>query len=69
LNPAKKIHAVFLSVLLASAAAMAGCGKKSDNSLMALAPFLPGSCPELVPRTGVTVVDSGSAWIERDWHC
>jgi len=48
---------------------MAGCGKKSDNSLMALAPFLPGSCPELVPRTGVTVVDSGSAWIERDWHC
>lgn len=48
---------------------MAGCGKKSGNSLMALAPFLPGSCPELVPRTGVTVVDSGSAWIERDWHC
>lgn len=62
-------HAVILSVPVAMAAALAGCGAKSDASLTALAPFLPAQCPELAGTPGVTVIDSGSAWIERGWHC
>lgn len=64
-----KCNAVILSALLAAVVALTGCARKSDNSLMALAPFLPGQCPALTVPAGATVVDSGSAWIERGWHC